>query len=167
MSLCSLACPCVCLFVPPSHQPNTHQADLATVRREAWVQLAQEHSLPLPHGLLHHPELQVCFVCGVCVCVEHKQATVCWCGCDMVVEWHGAQQSKGPGMRSWLAMGLWAEQCRLSSCHWVGNGLTVACFLCVALLLLCCCCHAHSHTTYIQTEHAARGCSCASAALGV
>lgn len=58
-------------FVAEQPALNTHvtcptclscvlQADLATIRREAWVQLAGQLDLPLPHGILHHPELQVC-----------------------------------------------------------------------------------------------------------
>lgn len=39
-------------------------ADLPTIKREAWVALAQQLELPLQQQMLHHPELQVrVFVC--------------------------------------------------------------------------------------------------------
>lgn len=34
-------------------------ADLATIRREAWVTLAAQLNQPLPAHILHHPELQL------------------------------------------------------------------------------------------------------------
>jgi hypothetical protein len=97
-------------------------ADLATVRREAWVLLAEQLGLPLPQGLLHHPELQamppeVAVVrllrwardrrAGVALAMRHAELA------GHVLATHSTPQ---PGVREWLdTLGRFNVPCALVS----------------------------------------------------
>jgi hypothetical protein len=52
-------------------------ADLPTIKREAWMMLAQQLELPLQQQMLQHPELQVCSAHCVLSCCSAAQSAGC------------------------------------------------------------------------------------------